>query len=181
MKQEYFRYLKISFSISLFISILLGIILWNIFKPNKFDQSDVNRINEYIRKEHEKYLQEEREEKSKNKEAREFDKLHPELVEWQKKFIKETPNPFGNKTLISVNPAASIPSEYVYGFWDYCRDSDGDVFLNLSNVQSSFDSRNIYLKGRIFRISLPTFILLLIAIATYLFYRNISRKNNLKS
>lgn len=73
----------------------------------------------------------------------------------------------------------SIPYEYIDGFWNYCGNADGKVFLNLTNIEESFKSRKTYLTERIIKTSIVPFLIAYIIIIGFLFYNFRKKKNSL--
>lgn len=91
-----------------------------------------------------------------------YDKLSPEIKlqkeverqEFLELYLKHVgSNPFQDVAIVPVGPAAVLPYKYIDGFWDYCSDSDEKVFLNLSNISDSFESRREFLTEKAILIS----------------------------
>lgn len=173
------RFSKLSLLISILATALIAGFLWLRFQPNKFGETEADKIYQYFNSQQLKYQAQQMAEQAEIRRQQEYERLHPEIREERERFKKGIKNPFENLGIVPIGPGASIPYEFVDGFWDYCGDADGKVFLNLNNIQSSFDSRSSYLKWRIFKVSGNLFLASFIILITCLTYYKMLKMNKL--
>ncbi|MFC0775289.1 DUF4339 domain-containing protein [Terrimonas alba] len=149
------KFSKPSLLISVSLTVVIAVFLWLRFQPNKFGEDEAVKIHRYFNSQQINYQIQQKAEQSKIREQQEYERLHPEIREEREKFMRDNNinDPFVNLGVVPIAPAASIPYEYVDGFWDYCRNAEGKVFLNINNIESSFESRKAHLIERIIRIS----------------------------
>ncbi len=162
---------KPALMVSVILTIVTAALLWLVFKPNKFDETAVNRINQYFNGQQLKYQAQRIADESEMKKWQEYERQHPEVAQERKRLTEGIDNPFKDVGVVPIAPGASIPYEYVDGFWDYCRNADGEVFLNLTDVKASFESRSSYLINKIAKISMLSFLLFFTIITIFLYYK----------
>lgn len=163
---------KPSFIISTILAIVIATILWFTFKPNKFGEEDVKRIAHYFNEQQLKFHAQQMADEAEIRKWQEYERQHPEVEQERKKLTEGINNPFKDVGVVPIGPGASIPYEYLDGFWDYCKNADGEVFLNLTDIKSSFDSRSSYLTNKIIKISGFSFLIFFATILTFLYYKN---------
>lgn len=162
---------KPSFIISVILTIVTAAILWLTFKPNKFGAAEVERITKYFSEQQIKFQAQQMADEAEMRKWQEYEKQHPEVEQERKRLTEGINNPFKDVGIVPIGPGASIPYEYVDGFWDYCKNADGEVFLNLTDIKSSFDSRSSYLTKKVVKISVYSFLIFFAIILTFLYYK----------
>lgn len=163
---------KPSFIISIILAIVAATILWFTFKPNKFGEEDVNRIAQYFSEQQLKFQAQQMADEAEMRKWREYERQHPEVEQERKRLTEGINNPFKDVGVVPIGPGASIPYEYVDGFWDYCKNADGDVFLNLTDIKASFDSRRSYLTKKVIKISVFSSLIFFATILIFLYYKH---------
>lgn len=163
---------KPSFIVSLILTIVTAAILWLTFKPNKFGEEEVGRITQYFREQQLKFQAQQIADEAEMRKWQEYERQHPEIEQERKRLTEGINNPFKDVGIVPIGPGASIPYEYVDGFWDYCKNANGEVFLNLTDIKSSFDSRSSFLTNKIIRISLFSFLIFFVTILILFYYRH---------
>ena len=173
------RFLSKSFLFSLIILVVTFMGSYLLFQPNKFGENEINEINKYYDSQRRIYEQEQakenagiRAEKEEYDRLSETDKKAKETSsrEFWELFLKTNGlDPFENAGIVPSGPAAVLPNNYVDGFWDYYSGSDGQVFLNLTNIPASFESRRIFLIEKATAISVSSFFLSFVIVTGFLF------------
>lgn len=157
--------------VSVILTIVTAVLLWLTFQPNKFGEPEVKRINQYFSEQQLKYQAQQMADEAEMKKWQEYERQHPEVVQERVRLTEGISNPFKDVGIVPIAPGASIPYEYVNGFWDYCRNADGEVFLNLTDIKTSFESRSSYLIKKIVKIAGVSFLVIFMTIALFLYYR----------
>ncbi|MBI1341801.1 MAG: DUF4339 domain-containing protein [Terrimonas sp.] len=157
---------------SVILTILTAVVLWLTFKPNKFGEAEVERINQYFREQQLKFQAQQMADEAEMRKWKEYERQHPEVEQERKRLTEGINNPFKDVGVVPIGPGASIPYEYVDGFWDYCKNADGEVFLNLTDIKSSFDSRSSYLTKKIVKICVFSFLIFFATILAFLYYKH---------
>ena len=180
-----FRFSKLSFLLSLLGSLILAATLYVLYQPNKFGDDAIYSINFYLDQQRQKAIYEQQKEErrikaEKEELGRKSNSITGNEGTLQELYLKTTgENPFENMAIVSIAPAATLPYEYVPDFWDYCEGSQ-DVFLNVSNISGSFESRKNYLQKKLVLIASFAFIAIFtlsFICQIYLYNRSLSRFN----
>lgn len=173
--------IKTSLAISLFIAVLSFPIFWIIYKPNKFTEDDITKIERYwddVRRKSDIEFKAEVDKIGKQEEE-EYLRLHPGDMEGVLKVNAEHifshrhtwDEVYGsnNGSIVPAGPGARIDYSYYDGFWDYCGKNSG-VILDITNPRKSFDSRKGYLTSKTIKNSLLVFgvTLILLTLLAYL-------------
>lgn len=153
----FFDKIKAPIIISLFIALLSFPLLWAIYKPNKFTEDDITKIERYwdeLKRKNDIEFKAEVDKIGKREEE-EYLRLHPGDMEGVLKLNaahilshrhtwEEVYGVGNNGAIVPAGPGASIDYSYYDGFWDYCSKNSG-VILDITNPRKSFDSRRGHL------------------------------------
>lgn len=184
----FFDNIKAPLIISFFIAVLSFPIFWIIYKPNKFTQDDITKIERYwddVRSKRDLEFKKEVD-KIGDREAEQYLRLHPNDIEGEMKIRAEHifshrhswDEIYGsnNNGIVPIGPGASIDYSYYDGFWDYCGKNSG-VILDITNPRKSFDSRKEYLISKAIRNSLLIFVATLILLIAFAYLTSTPKKH----
>jgi hypothetical protein len=177
----FFHNIKSPLIISFFIALLSFPIFWLIYKPYKFGDDDITKIEKHwddVRQKSDNEFKTEVDKIGKQEEEN-YLRLHPGDMEGVLKLNAEHifshkhtwDEVYGSKNgaIVPVGPGANIDYSYYDGFWDYSGKNSG-VILDITNPRKSFESRKGYLISKTIKNSLLAFsaTLILLTLFAYL-------------